>query len=109
MTQSTDTGAPTVIGPLDPNTVYYYCFALGTTHEYSFKTPPARFPIKFVISGDLGQTGWTKSTLEHISQTNYDVLLLPGDLSYADMLQPLWDSYGRLVEPLASQRPWMVT
>ncbi|KAJ0810914.1 putative Acid phosphatase [Helianthus annuus] len=98
-----------VIGPLDPNTVYYYCFALGTTHEYSFKTPPASFPIKFVVSGDLGQTGWTKSTLEHISQTNYDVLLLPGDLSYADMLQPLWDSYGRLVEPLASQRPWMVT
>ncbi|KAJ0810889.1 putative Acid phosphatase [Helianthus annuus] len=89
--------------------MYYYCFALATTHEYSFKTPPTSFPIKFVVSGDLGQTGWTKSTLEHISQTNYDVLLLPEDLSYADMLQPLWDSYGRLVEPLASQRPWMVT
>ncbi|KAJ0958717.1 putative Acid phosphatase [Helianthus annuus] len=41
-----------VIGPLDSNTVYYYCFALGTTHEYSFKTPPASFPIKFVVSGN---------------------------------------------------------
>lgn len=51
----------------------------------------------------------TKTTLEHISQSNYDVLLLPGDLSYADMLQPLWDSFGRLVDTLASQRPWMVT
>ncbi|XP_076956479.1 putative purple acid phosphatase 20 [Bidens hawaiensis] len=97
-----------VIGPLDPSTVYHYCFALGSTHEYTFKTP-AKFPIKFVVSGDLGQTGWTTSTLEHISQSNYDVLLLPGDLSYADMLQTLWDSFGRLVEPLASQRPWMVT
>ena len=37
------------------------------------------------------------------------MLLLPGDLSYADFWQPRWDSFGRLVEPLASQRPWMVT
>ncbi|XP_071719413.1 probable purple acid phosphatase 20 [Rutidosis leptorrhynchoides] len=98
-----------VIGPLDPDTVYYYCFTPGSTPEYSFKTPPAQFPIKFAVSGDLGQTGWTKSTLDHISQSNYDVFLLPGDLSYADMIQHRWDSFGRLVEPLASQRPWMVT
>lgn len=37
------------------------------------------------------------------------MLLLPGDLSYADGKQPLWDTFGRFVEPLASQRPWMVT
>lgn len=37
------------------------------------------------------------------------MLLLPGDLSYADLYQPFWDSYGKLVEPLASQHPWMVT
>ncbi|GKD63536.1 probable purple acid phosphatase 20 [Tanacetum coccineum] len=98
-----------VIGPLNPSTVYYYCFTPGSTPEYSLKTPPAQFPIKFAVSGDLGQTGWTKTTLEHISQSNYDMLLLPGDLSYADTLQSLWDSFGRLVEPLASQRPWMVT
>nr|GEX79984.1 probable purple acid phosphatase 20 [Tanacetum cinerariifolium] len=98
-----------VIGPLNPSTVYYYCFSPGSTPEYSFKTPPGQFPIKFAVSGDLGQTGWTKTTLEHISQSNYDMLLLPGDLSYADTLQHLWDSFGRLVEPLASQRPWMVT
>lgn len=60
-------------------------------------------------TGDLGQTGWTDSTLRHISQSNYDMLLLPGDLSYADYWQPKWDSFGRLVEPLASKRPWMVT
>ncbi|GJT58041.1 probable purple acid phosphatase 20 [Tanacetum coccineum] len=58
---------------------------------------------------DLGQTEWTKSTLEHISQSNYDVFILPGDLSYADTIQPSWDSFGCLVEPLASRRPWMVT
>lgn len=60
-------------------------------------------------AGDLGQTGWTNTTLQHIAKSNYDMLLLPGDLSYADLYQPSWDSFGRLVEPLASQRPWMVT
>ncbi|KAH9607651.1 hypothetical protein KSS87_005987, partial [Heliosperma pusillum] len=58
---------------------------------------------------DLGQSGWTKSTLDRITKSKYDMLLLPGDLSYADFWQPSWDSFGRMVEPLASQRPWMVT
>ncbi|GLJ56121.1 hypothetical protein SUGI_1204710 [Cryptomeria japonica] len=96
------------IGPLDANTNYYYrCGTSGP--EYKFKTPPLQFPITFAIVGDLGQTKWTNSTLQHIQQTNYDVFLLPGGLSYADTQQPLWDSFGKLVEPLASTRPWMVT
>ncbi|KAJ4850525.1 putative purple acid phosphatase 20 [Turnera subulata] len=98
-----------VIGPLKSNTVYYYRCGSSSTKEYNFKTPPANLPIKFAVVGDLGQTGWTVTTLDHISKSGYDVLILPGDLSYADLYQPLWDSYGRLVEPLASQRPWMVT
>ncbi|CAL9192872.1 probable purple acid phosphatase 20 [Musa acuminata AAA Group] len=97
-----------VIGPLKPDTVYYYRCGSNSTREFSFKTPPSSLPIRFAIVGDLGQTGWTKSTLQHLAATDYDVLLLPGDLSYADYLQPLWDSFGRLVEPLASARPWMV-
>ncbi|CAH9095501.1 unnamed protein product [Cuscuta epithymum] len=101
-----------VIGPLTPSTVYYYrCGGGGSvvSPEHNFTTPPSRFPIKFAVVGDLGQTEWTKSTLEHIGKSNYDMLLLPGDLSYADLYQPGWDSYGRLVEPLASHRAWMVT
>lgn len=62
-----------------------------------------------IYVGDLGQTEWTTSTLKHIDSRDYDVFLLPGDLSYADTHQPLWDSFGRLVEPYASRRPWMVT
>ncbi|KAL8245799.1 hypothetical protein R6Q59_007015 [Mikania micrantha] len=96
------------IGPLHPATTYYYrCGGYG--QEFSFRTPPATFPIEFALVGDLGQTGWTTTTLEHINASNYDVLLLPGDLSYADTQQLLWDSFGRLVEPHASRRPWMVT
>ncbi|GAB4833395.1 Probable purple acid phosphatase 20 [Ancistrocladus abbreviatus] len=99
-----------VIGPLQPDTVYYYRCSSDSSREFSFRTPPAQFPLDFVVIGDLGQTGWTQSTLQHISNMpNYDMLLLPGDLSYADYDEPRWDSYGRLVEPLASQRPWMTT
>ncbi|KAJ6348348.1 hypothetical protein OIU76_004756 [Salix suchowensis] len=96
------------IGPLEPGTVYYYRCG-GSGPELSFKTPPATFPLEFVVIGDLGQTEWTTSTLTHASSRDYDVFLLPGDLSYADTNQPLWDSFGRLVEPHASRRPWMVT
>lgn len=100
-----------VLGPLHPSTFYYYrCGGAGS--EYSFKTPPTvgpQVPITFAIAGDLGQTDWTSSTLSHIEESNYDVFILPGDLSYADYYQPLWDSFGKLVEPLASSRPWMVT
>lgn len=39
-----------VIGPLEPNTTYFYrCGGLGP--EFSFKTPPSKFPIEFVIVG----------------------------------------------------------
>ena len=36
------------------------------------------------------------------------MILHAGDLSYADCDQPLWDSYGEIIEPLAKSTPWMV-
>ncbi|KAH6762206.1 purple acid phosphatase 22 [Perilla frutescens var. hirtella] len=96
------------IGPLKPTTTYYYRCG-GGGQEFSFRTPPSTFPVEFAVAGDLGQTEWTESTLAHVGARDYDVFLLPGDLSYADTQQPLWDSFGRLVEPYASTRPWMVT
>lgn len=98
----------TVIGPLEDNTVYYYRCG-GEGPEFQLKTPPSQFPITFAVAGDLGQTGWTKSTLDHIDQCKYDVHMIPGDLSYADYIQRRWDTFGELVQPLASARPWMVT
>ncbi|KAK9153705.1 hypothetical protein Sjap_001185 [Stephania japonica] len=98
-----------VIGPLEPSTTYYYRCG-GSGPEFALLTPPSHLPLEFVVAvGDLGQTEWTASTLRHVHKTDYDVLLLPGDLSYADGQQPLWDTFGRFVEPYASYRPWMVT
>ncbi|KAF0891910.1 hypothetical protein E2562_011302 [Oryza meyeriana var. granulata] len=47
--------------------------------------------------------------LDRGTVSDYDILLVPGDLSYADAQQPLWDSFGRFVQKYASRRPWMVT
>ncbi len=69
---------------------------------------PLRF-WKCIAAGDLGQTDWTATTLEHLAAYDYDVLLFPGDLSYADTWQPLWDSFGQMMSPYANYRPWMVT
>ncbi|VFQ67281.1 unnamed protein product [Cuscuta campestris] len=98
----------TVIGPLEDDTVYYYRCG-GRDPEFHLKTLPSKFPLTFAVAGNLGQTEWTKSTLDHIEQCKHDVLLLPGDLSYANRIQRRWDTFGNLVQPLASARPWMVT
>ena len=38
------------IGPLEPGTIYYYRCG-GSGPELSFKTPPATFPLEFVVIG----------------------------------------------------------
>uniref|UniRef100_A0A803QRS2 Purple acid phosphatase N-terminal domain-containing protein n=1 Tax=Cannabis sativa TaxID=3483 RepID=A0A803QRS2_CANSA len=110
MLYSSGTIHHTVIGPLEHGTVYFYRCG-GDGEEFQLKTPPAQFPITFAVAGDLGQTGWTKSTLEHIDQCKYDVHLLPGDLSYANYVQRRWDTFGELGFWLILQKckTWMVT
>lgn len=61
------------------------------------------------FAGDLGQTAWSESTLQHVAGYDYDVLLFAGDLSYADYFQQKWDSFGQMMSPYAHYRPWMVT
>ncbi|GAQ84117.1 Purple acid phosphatases superfamily protein [Klebsormidium nitens] len=96
-----------------PDTTYYYRVGdpnSKISKELSFKTLPSQgpdVPLKFVVIGDLGQTEWSQSTLGHISKTEYDMVILAGDLSYADRYQPRWDTWGRLVEPVFSRAPFM--
>lgn len=41
-----------VIGPLKPNTIYYYkCGGQSSTQEFNFKSPPSQFPIRFAVAG----------------------------------------------------------
>lgn len=39
------------IGPLDPDATYYYRCSSNSARNFSFKTPPAQLPIKFVVAG----------------------------------------------------------
>eukprot|EP00244_Chara_vulgaris_P013907 TRINITY_DN8329_c0_g1_i1.p1 TRINITY_DN8329_c0_g1~~TRINITY_DN8329_c0_g1_i1.p1 ORF type:complete len:465 (-),score=68.58 TRINITY_DN8329_c0_g1_i1:629-2023(-) len=96
--------------PLEPYRKYYYKCGNGSK-EYSFTMPPPLgpdVPIKFGLVGDLGQTEWSLSTLHYMQETDMDVVLFAGDLSYADRYQPRWDTWGRVIEPHASSIPWMV-
>jgi hypothetical protein len=96
-----------------PNTTYYYRVGdpnAKISKELSFKTLPTPgpdVPLKFVVIGDLGQTEWSQSTLAHVNKADFDMVLLAGDLSYADRYQPRWDTWGRLVEPVFSRAPFM--
>lgn len=98
----------TVTRPLEDGRVYY-CQCGGGSPELQFKSPSSKFPVTFAVAGDLGQNGWTKSTLEHTDQRKCDMHLLHGDLSYSDFIQHRWDTFGELTQLLASTSPRMVT
>jgi hypothetical protein len=79
--------------------------------DFSSTTLPApgdATPIKWEVVGDLGVTSDSKTTMEHTQQSGAQGILHAGDLSYANCNQPIWDDYGKMVEPLAAAVPWMV-
>lgn len=103
------------ISGLIPNKKYYY--QCGDLQEqmsqiYSFTTLPPNYPsesILFGVLGDLGQTVYSQSTIQHLSTNPHiQMILHAGDLSYADCNQPLWDTYATMIQPLSQRMPWMV-
>jgi len=72
-------------------------------------------PVTFQMLGDCGQTNNSASTLRELLSTSQRLSVATnafvggvidmGDLSYADGNEPLWDSYRRLIEPVASTIP----
>ena len=102
---------------LKPVTKYYYqCgdLILNIASEIiSFTTLPKPGDsinrLTFGVLGDIGQTVHSQSTIKHLmNEKIISMILHAGDLSYADCDQILWDSYGLMIEPLASNIPWMV-
>ncbi|VAH75604.1 unnamed protein product [Triticum turgidum subsp. durum] len=126
---------------LEPGTKYYYqCGdpsipgAMSAVH--AFRTMPAvgprSYPGRIAVVGDLGLTYNTTSTVEHMASNQPDLVLLLGDVSYANLYltngtgtdcyscsfakstpihetyQPRWDYWGRYMEPVTSSTPMMV-
>lgn len=104
-------------GPLPSSTRIYYRVGNSGKDEWSeeasFVTSPLQgpdsFPYRLGLIGDLGQTENSASTLQHLAGQNVDSVMFVGDLSYADGLQPRWDTWGRLVSPYTSSLVWMYT
>lgn len=101
---------------LKASTQYFYqCgdFESGNTSSIrSFTTLPeagSEESILFGVIADLGQTADSKSTLQHIAQNpGISMVLLIGDLGYADCEASLWDSFGELISMIASDVPLMI-
>ncbi|XP_065849552.1 bifunctional purple acid phosphatase 26-like isoform X2 [Euphorbia lathyris] len=105
-----------LVDGLEYDTKYYYKIGESdSSREFWFRTPPKigpDVPYTFGIIGDLGQTYNSLSTLKHYMQSNGQTVLFVGDLSYADRYQYndvgiRWDSWGRLIEPIAAYQPWI--
>ncbi|KAJ0094005.1 hypothetical protein Patl1_25999 [Pistacia atlantica] len=124
---------------LEPNTLYEYecgdpsISAMSDSHY--FRTMPvsnaSSYPSRIAVVGDLGLTYNTTTTVSHLLSNHPALLLLIGDLSYADLYftngtkwnissssflqnpfretyQPRWDYWGRFMQPLVSNVPAMV-
>ncbi|XP_072965236.1 purple acid phosphatase 15 [Typha angustifolia] len=124
---------------LKPGTQYFYqCgdpHLLAMSAIHTFTTMPASgpqsYPRRIAIVGDLGLTYNTTSTVDHMISNQPDLILLVGDVSYANLYltngtgadcyscsfpqtpihetyQPRWDYWGRYMEPVTSGIPIMV-
>ncbi|KAH7521768.1 hypothetical protein FEM48_Zijuj07G0067400 [Ziziphus jujuba var. spinosa] len=123
---------------LKPNTLYQYQCGdpsiPAMSKLYYFKTMPVSgpksYPSRIAVVGDLGLTYNTTSTIDHMISNHPDLVLLVGDICYADLYltngtgsncysctfsqtpihesyQPRWDYWGRYMQPLVSKVPIM--
>lgn len=51
MTYKSDNIHEAVIGPLKPDTVYFYVCGRNSSKVYTLRTPPAQLPIRFAVVG----------------------------------------------------------
>ncbi|KAK6145826.1 hypothetical protein DH2020_019695 [Rehmannia glutinosa] len=124
---------------LKPNTQYYYRCGdpsiPAMSEIYYFKTMPVSnpksYPSRIAVMGDLGLTYNSTSTVEHLRSNKPDLILLVGDVSYANLYltngtgsdcyscsfsdtpihetyQPRWDYWGRYMQPVISKVPIMM-
>ncbi len=89
----------------------------GDSRIHSFRMPPdagTTYPFRVGMTADLGQTKASLATVATLRRALEEaaawsgpapVMLLSGDLAYADGYMSLWDRFGRALEPLASRFP----
>ncbi|GMH28388.1 hypothetical protein Nepgr_030231 [Nepenthes gracilis] len=125
---------------LEPGTKYYYKCGDSSIPQMSEELvfemlplpSPSTYPRRIGVVGDLGLTYNTTTTIDHLTQNDPSLILMVGDLSYANQYlttggkgassfsrafpdapiresyQPRWDGWGRFMQPLISRVPMMV-
>jgi predicted phosphodiesterase len=100
-----------LVDGLEYQTEYKYQI-VGSDFVSYFTTGPDpvdNFTQHIGVVGDIGQTSDSVQTIQGLgAHPGINLVLHAGDLSYADCDQNLWDTYGKLIEPVASRIPWAV-
>jgi hypothetical protein len=89
-------------------TVYYICgdYVGGWSNEYSFRTPPeGSGRMTFTVSGDDGTTSNAVEVVNRIASVGGSFHIHTGDLSCANGVQPLWDTWFAHSETLFAHSP----
>ena len=79
------------------------CMGTGDDRIFTFTMPndaPSKPKTNFLIglTADIGQTDVSNASMVALGNLKADVILISGDLSYADGWHPRWDTFGRLWE-----------
>ena len=85
----------------------YAYFVADCDREFTFTMPPAPGARSITIgfTADTGQTRVSNQSFVAHRRVNPRGVRFAGYLSYADGFVPRWDTFGGLVEPLASRVP----
>jgi acid phosphatase type 7 len=85
-----------------------YYFSSGSSSKDS-SAQANMYPFSLGLTGDVGTTEVSVMSIAALAALEADAVLLVGDLSYSDGYLDSWDSFGRMVEPLASVVPLITT
>ena len=99
-----------ILTDLIPGTTYHYR-ARGDvwSGDYEFTTPPA-IPLNFTfgVVGDQTPSTDAEAITESMIDQDLDLVLMPGDVSYAEGDIGIWQDWFRMIEPHAARVPHMV-
>ena len=95
---------------LEPSASYHY--RVGEPERwspvYTFDAAPAGpTNVTIGIVADQGTSDEAKQVTNIMTADNFDIVIFPGDLSYANALQPLWDGWAEQITPVAAEIPYM--
>ncbi len=100
-----------ILRGLLPGTQYSYQVAMdslrGSPHDFRTAPTPGQ-PFTFLAVGDLGISSNASLTLAAMANQSFDLVLHPGDISYAGANQTNWSRWFTIVSPIASGHPYMV-